>query len=105
MVVSRCANEWSLVAGAVAWLLNSARRALRGLLCVVCCAAGVQAQERREREPNSVYAERRAKLGAQVDGPIILWGFTGREEVSQAYVLPRRRISTTSPVTMKKAPA
>src|SRR6266704_1001557 len=41
---------------------------------------------RREREPNSVYAERRAKLGVQVDGPIILWGFTGREEVSQAYV-------------------
>jgi len=67
-------------------LLNSARRALCGLLCVVCCAAGVQAQERREREPNSVYAERRAKLGVQVDGPIILWGFTGREEVSQAYV-------------------
>ena len=67
-------------------LLNSARRALCGLLCVVCCAAGVQAQERREREPNSVYAERRAKLGVQVDGPIILWGFTGREEVSQAYI-------------------
>ena len=67
-------------------LLNSARRALCGLLCVVCCAAGLQAQERREREPNSVYSERRAKLGVQVDGPIILWGFTGREEVSQAYV-------------------
>ena len=67
-------------------LLNSARRALCGLLCVVCCAAGVQAQERREREPNRVYAERRAKLGVQVDGPIIVWGFTGREEVSQAYV-------------------
>src|SRR5205085_7843043 len=32
------------------------------------------------------YSERRAKLGVQVDGPIILWGFTGREEVSQAYV-------------------
>src|SRR2546430_1535837 len=67
-------------------LLNSARRALCGLLCVVCCAAGVQAQERREREPNRVYAERRAKLGVQVDGPIIVWGFTGREEVSQAYI-------------------
>jgi Xaa-Pro aminopeptidase len=44
------------------------------------------AQERREREPNSVYAERRAKLAAQVDGPIVLWGFTGREESSQAYI-------------------
>jgi Xaa-Pro aminopeptidase len=44
------------------------------------------AQERREREPNSVYAERRAKLASQVDAPIILWGFTGREESSQDYV-------------------
>jgi Xaa-Pro aminopeptidase len=44
------------------------------------------AQQRREREPNSVYAERRAKLAAQIDGPILLWGYTGREEVSEAYV-------------------
>jgi Xaa-Pro aminopeptidase len=46
-------------------------------------APTTQAQQRREREPNSVYAERRAKLAAQVDGPIVLWGFTGREEASQ----------------------
>ncbi len=45
-----------------------------------------RAQERRDREPNSVYAERRTKLAAQIDGPIILWGFTGREESSQTYV-------------------
>ncbi len=44
------------------------------------------AQERREREPNSVYAERRAKLASQIDGPIVLWGFTGREESSQTYI-------------------
>ncbi len=44
------------------------------------------AQERREREPNSVYAARRAKLAAQVDAPIALWGFTGREEASQTYI-------------------
>jgi Xaa-Pro aminopeptidase len=44
------------------------------------------AQERREREPNSVYAERRAQLAAQLDGPIVLWGLTGREESSQAYI-------------------
>jgi len=51
-----------------------------------CLATSAVAQERREREPNSVYAERRAKLAAEVDGPIILWGFTGREEFSQAYI-------------------
>ena len=45
-----------------------------------------EAQQRREREPNSVYAARRAKLAAQVDSPILLWGLTGREESSQSYI-------------------
>jgi len=49
-------------------------------------APSANAQERRDREPNSVYAQRRAKLAAQADAPIILWGFTGREESSQAYI-------------------
>ena len=64
----------------------SAELVFLGVFCLVCFAQEVRAQARREREPNSVYAERRARLAAQVDGPIILWGFTGREEVSQAYV-------------------
>ena len=67
-------------------LVNSVTRALVGLFCVASLAISAKAQERREREPNSVYAERRAKLAAQVDGPIVLWGFTGREENSQSYV-------------------
>jgi Xaa-Pro aminopeptidase len=59
--------------------------------CVSAClsfsyAAPASAQQRREREPNSTYAERRSKLAAQVDGPIVLWGLTGREEFSQAYL-------------------
>src|SRR2546422_4886903 len=44
------------------------------------------AQQRREREPNAASAARRAALAAQVDAPIVLWGFTGREEVSQTYI-------------------
>jgi Xaa-Pro aminopeptidase len=44
------------------------------------------AQQHRERESNSAYAQRRAKLAAQVDGPILLLGYSGREEESQAYV-------------------
>src|SRR5260370_1032579 len=67
-------------------LLNSASRGLWGLLCMACLLTSAQAQERREREHNSVYAESRAKLAAQVDGPIVLWGYTGREEVSQTYI-------------------
>src|SRR5207302_7525744 len=78
------ARLWPMRSGS---LLNSATLAVWSLLSLVCLAASAQAQERREREPNSVYAERRAKLAAQVDGPIVLWGYTGREEVSQTYVL------------------
>lgn len=52
----------------------------------LCSAPPVRAQERREREPNSVYAARRAKLAAEVDAPVLLWGLTGREEFSEAYI-------------------
>jgi Xaa-Pro aminopeptidase len=56
------------------------------LLAGLAAAIPAGAQQRREREPNSVYAQRRAKLAAQVDGPILLLGYTGREEESQSYV-------------------
>ena len=55
-------------------------------LALACAAPISQAQQRREREPNSAYAARRARLAAEVDAPIVLWGFSGREESSQAYV-------------------
>ena len=60
---------------------------MAGLYFVAALSAPqVNAQQRREREPNIIYAGRRTQLAAQADGPIILWGFTGREEVSQANV-------------------
>src|SRR5258708_17804610 len=40
----------------------------------------------REREPNSVYADRRARLVAQLNAPILLFGYTGRENSSPSYV-------------------
>lgn len=40
----------------------------------------------REREPNGSYAERRAKLRAQVDAPVVIFGFTGREDASPSYI-------------------
>ncbi len=55
-------------------------------LVIFTAAGSARAQQRREREPNSFYAERRAKLLSQVDGPIILSGYTGREEESQTYI-------------------
>ncbi len=59
---------------------------LAALLGMALGAPPANAQQRREHEPNAVYAERRAGLLAQVDGPVVLFGFTGREESSQAYV-------------------
>ena len=55
-------------------------------LLVFCAFLPAQAQQRREREPNSVYAQRRAKLAASVDAPIVLLGYTGREEESETYI-------------------
>jgi Xaa-Pro aminopeptidase len=55
-------------------------------LLALVAALPTPAQQRRDREPNSVYTERRAKLAAQIDAPIVLWGYTGREESSEAYV-------------------
>lgn len=74
--------------------VRSRRRFLRSghgalfLLALAFLSLGqpTAAQQRREREPNSSYAQRRARLAATVDGPIVLTGLTGREEDSQAYV-------------------
>ena len=69
--------------------LQSNVRALcvAGLALLLACTSNVSlAQQRRGREPNEVYAARRARIAAQTDSPVILWGFTGREEISQAYI-------------------
>src|ERR1700726_4872812 len=39
-----------------------------------------------EREPNSVFAERRAKLVVAVGAPVVIFGFTGHEEANPSYV-------------------
>jgi Xaa-Pro aminopeptidase len=39
-----------------------------------------------EREPNSVFAERRAKLMAAVGAPVVIFGYTGHEEANPSYV-------------------
>jgi Xaa-Pro aminopeptidase len=40
----------------------------------------------RDREPASVYASRRARLVAELNGPVLLFSYTGRENSSPAYV-------------------
>jgi Xaa-Pro aminopeptidase len=58
-------------------------RAVLVLVAVVLCFSIAYP---REREPNSSYAERRARLRAQVDGPVVIFGFTGREDASPSYI-------------------
>jgi Xaa-Pro aminopeptidase len=55
--------------------------ALLALTVLLCGLA-----QARVREPNRVYAERRARLRAQVDGPVVLFGYTGREDAAPSYV-------------------
>jgi Xaa-Pro aminopeptidase len=61
-------------------------RTLAALAALACVAWPAAAQQRREREPNSVYAERRAKLSSNLDGPVVLFGYSGREEESESYI-------------------
>jgi Xaa-Pro aminopeptidase len=61
-------------------------RSVAALLIAACIILPAHAQQRREREPNSVYAVRRAKLASNIDGPVVLLGYTGREEEAQNYV-------------------
>src|ERR1700676_466896 len=39
-----------------------------------------------EREPNSVFAERRAKLMTAAGAPVVIFGYTGHEEANPSYV-------------------
>ena len=66
--------------------LVRAGRFLLVLLSSLCTISQARAQQRREREPNSAYAERRAKLASNIDGPIVLLGYTGKEEEAQSYL-------------------
>ncbi|HSZ20196.1 MAG TPA: Xaa-Pro peptidase family protein [Candidatus Acidoferrum sp.] len=53
------------------------------LLLAACLAPILRAWE---REPATVFAERRAKLVAAVNAPVVLFGYTGHEEANPSYV-------------------
>jgi Xaa-Pro aminopeptidase len=62
---------------------NSLFRSSIVLLLLASLAPMVRAWE---REPNAVYAERRAKVVAAVNAPIVIFGYTGHEEANPSYV-------------------
>jgi Xaa-Pro aminopeptidase len=55
-----------------------------GALSVLACLAPLARAW--DREPPSVFAERRARLMAAVDAPVVLFGYTGHEEANPSYV-------------------
>ena len=51
------------------------------IAAAVLLSAGVATA--RFRQANEEYAARRAKLAAQVDGPVVVFGYTGHEDLSE----------------------
>src|SRR6202158_6347111 len=62
------------------------RSSLMLIFQLVLLATLVQRASAWEREPNTVFAERRAKLIAAVGAPIVIFGYTGHEEANPSYV-------------------
>ncbi len=63
-------------------------RALCAMVLVIMCAciAAPTRAQFRTREPNAEYVFRRSRLRAQADAPIVIFGYTGKENASEAYV-------------------
>lgn len=53
---------------------------------VLSAAAPATHAQYRTREPNSEYAARRTRLRAEIDAPVAIFGYTGKESASEAYV-------------------
>jgi Xaa-Pro aminopeptidase len=59
--------------------------ALCATIALLMISAPARAQIR-QREPNAEYASRRAHLRAEVESPIVIFGYTGKESASEAYI-------------------
>jgi Xaa-Pro aminopeptidase len=59
---------------------------LRGAFALLLVAGLAPLLRAWEREPLSVFAERRAMLVAAVNAPVVLFGYTGHEEANPSYV-------------------
>ena len=59
---------------------------LRGAIALLVVASVAPMLRAWEREPLSVFGERRAKLVAALGAPVVLFGYTGHEEANPSYV-------------------
>jgi len=58
-------------------------RTLFGLLVICGALFACHLAQARFRQPNAEYQARRAKLRASMDGPIVVFGYTGHEDASE----------------------
>ncbi len=66
--------------------MNRRQSILHGGVILLLLASLAPLASSFEREPNAIFAERRAKLVATVNAPIVLFGYTGHEEAKPSYV-------------------
>src|SRR5580692_5062845 len=69
--------------------MNAANFPLRRrivLLAALAVLGACTVASARFRQPNDEYAARRAKLRAGIDGPIVIYGYTGNEDASEVAI-------------------
>jgi Xaa-Pro aminopeptidase len=64
-------------------LSKIARRSLLLLLILACASVLIQA---RFRQPNAEYQSRRAKLRSMINGPLVIFGYTSRQDTGEVAV-------------------
>jgi Xaa-Pro aminopeptidase len=64
-------------------LSKIARRSLLLLLILACASVLIQA---RFRKPNAEYQSRRAKLRSMINGPLVIFGYTSRQDTGEVAV-------------------
>lgn len=65
---------------------RSARVARMFAACCLAITSLAAILVAREREPNSVFAQRRATLVSKLGAPVVVFGYTGKEESAPEYV-------------------
>src|SRR5215469_17159065 len=58
----------------------------RTTVCLVAASFLANPTPARFRQPNSEYQARRAQLRNKVDGPVVIFGYTGREDASDVAI-------------------